>query len=377
MSFTRILTLALALSLVSACASRDLRPGFTPEREVLRREWTYSIEPVSSSLSAPGMEYTSPVLHENTLVLGSSRFGLTAIYPKVQRPRWKLPLPNGMVSQVEAGKDSLFFTGGDGNLYSISLETGRINWTYALRNPVTSSPRLDGEDLFVVTSDDALLSLEARTGKWQWHYRRRNASGPSVHGGTKPLVMGDTLWVGFADGALVALSRKDGKVIWEKQLNPNRRFSSLGAELVEAGGLVYVPAYDNALFALHAKTGNTVWAREDLGGSNGVTLSGNMLFVPSSNGSVHAIDPKTGKSFWKFELDQGIPSRILVLQNHVVFSSSNEYLYALDRTTGVLADRIQVGYGSGFTGALAFDPKRRAVFAMSRGGNLLSFLYLP
>jgi outer membrane protein assembly factor BamB len=190
-------------------------------------------------------------------------------------------------------------------------------------------------------------------------------------------VLGDTLWVGFADGALVALSRKDGKVLWEKQLNPNRRFSSLGAEFLESGGIVYVPAYDNALYALNARTGSTLWAREDLGGSNAVTLAGNILFVPSSAGEIHALDAKTGKGIWKFELDQGVPSRVLVLGRHVVFSSSNEYLYTLDRETGTLVDRFQVGFGSGFTGNLAYDAKRRTVFAMSRGGNLYAFRYLP
>lgn len=368
---------ALGLLFLTACSSRDLRTGFRGEREVLRRQWTYAIEPDSSSLSTPGMEYSSPVFHETTLIFGSSRFGLTAMYPRIPRPRWKLPLPNGVLSQIEPGKDNAFFTGGDGNIYSISLETGKVNWTYPLRNPVASRPALDGDDLYIVTSDDALLSLESKTGKWQWHYRRRNATGPGLHGGSKPLVLGDTLWVGFADGALVALSRKDGKVLWEKQLNPNRRFSSLGAEFLESGGIVYVPAYDNALYALNARTGSTLWAREDLGGSNAVTLSGNILLVPSSAGEVHALDAKTGKGIWKFELDQGVPSRVLVLGRHVVFSSSNEFLYTLDRETGTLVNRFQVGYGSGFTGNLAYDSKRRTVFAMSRGGNLYSFRYLP
>lgn len=367
----------ITAGLGAACSSRDLRPDFTPEKEVLRREWTYAVEPDSSSLATPGMEYTSPIFHNNTLIFGSSRFGLIALYPKVPRPRWKLPLPNGVLSQIEVGKEDAYFTGGDGNVYSIDLETGKVNWTYALRNPVSSRPTLDGEDLFLVTSDDAVLSLEAKSGKWQWHYRRRNASGPGLHGGSKPLVIGDSVWVGFADGALVSLARKDGKVMWEKQLNPNRRFSSLGAEFVEAKGMVFVPAYDNALYALNARTGSTLWARDDLGGSNAVTLSGNVLYVPSSNGYVSALDPDQGKTLWKFELDQGVPSRVLVIGKQVIFTSSHEYLYVLHRDTGALLDRFHVGYGSGFTGNLAFDAKKRTFFAMSRGGNVFRFLSLP
>ncbi len=366
--------LAFGLCLTS-CASRDIYPHFENQGEVLSRKWTYSIEPISSSLTTSSMEYVSPILHENTLVFGSSRFGLTALYPKIQRARWKLEIPNGVVSQIETQKDQAFFTGGDGNVYAVSLETGKVLWTYALRNPVASRPTVSGDDLFLVTSDDALLSLEAKTGKWQWHYRRRNTSGPGIHGASKPLVIGDAIWVGFADGALVALSKKEGKVLWEKQLNNNKRFSNLNAEFVESAGVVYIPAYDNALYALNAKTGNPVWVRDDLGGANRVTVAGNTLYAPASNGYLYAIDAKTGRDQWKFELDQGIPSNVIVTEKHVIFASSNEYLYALDRSHGKLVYRFHIGYGSGFSGGLAFDAPKNALYVMSRGGNLLSFKY--
>jgi outer membrane protein assembly factor BamB len=370
-----ISTLAILIFTLGACASRDLHPEFKSE-EVLRRKWTYSIEPLSSSLSGSAIEYVSPVLHENTLIFGSSRFGLISLYPRIQRAKWQLAIPNGVVSQIEVKKDQAYFTGGDGNVYAISLDTGKVDWSYALRNPVTSRPVVSGEDLFVVTSDDAILSLEAKTGKWQWHYRRRNTSGPGIHGASRPLVMGDTLWVGFADGALVALSRKEGKVLWEKQLNSNKRFSNLNAEFVEQGGLVYVPAYDNALYALNSKSGSPTWVRDDVGGSQKVTVSQGVVYAPSSNGYVYALDAKTGRDQWKFELDQGVPSEVVVTDQHVIFSSSDEYLYALDRKSGRMIYRFHMGYASGFSGGLAFDPVKKQLYALSRGGNLLNFQYL-
>jgi outer membrane protein assembly factor BamB len=374
---SRFFLFAAVLLAAIACSSRNIRPEFKNQGEVLRRQWSYSIEPISSSQAPGAIEYVSPVLYDNTLLFGSDRFGLISLYPKIERARWKLEIPNGVYSQIEIQGEQAYFTGGDGNVYAIQLDTGKTIWTYPLRNPVSSRPVVAGDDLYVVTSDDALVALDAKTGKWQWHYRRRNQTGPTIHGASTPLVVGDTIWVGFADGALVCVSRKEGKVLWEKQLNNNKRFSSVNAEFLKVDNMIYVPAYDNALYALDAKSGSPIWVRDNLGGSKKVTVSDGILYAPSSNGNLYALDAKTGKELWHFELDQGIPSDVVVTPKHIFFGSSSEYLYALERETGNLVYRFQIGYGSGFSGGLAFDSARNYLYALSRGGNLLSFSYHP
>ncbi len=371
----------LACMTLSACASRNLNPNFKNEvdpksgTEVLSREWTYSIDPASSSLEVPGMEYVSPVVFENSIIFGSNRFGVISLYPKIHKEKWKFSIENGVVSPVEIDQDRAYFTGGNGNLYAVSVETGKEIWNYPLRNPVSSKPTVSGNDLFIVTSDDSLVCLESSTGKWQWSYRRRNVSGPTIHGASKPLVVGDSIWVGFADGALVSLTRKEGKVLWEKQLNTGNRFASVNAEFLLKGQRVFVPAYDGAFYVLDTKNGSTVWAKDGLGGSKKVALEDHVLYVSSSNGYVYALDENSGKELWKFELDSGIASDVSVLAKHVVFSSSSEYLYGLDKMTGKLVYRYHVGFGSGFSGGIAMDPTKTWIYALSRGGNLMSFRY--
>lgn len=191
----------LSIFALTGCASKNIYAHFTPEKEVLRRQWTYSIEPVSSGLINGGMEYISPKKDGNIIVFGSDRYGMVALYPNLLRERWKIPLTHGVVSPATIFENKVFFTSGNGEVQSVQLETGKVDWTYALRNPVTSAPVAAGTDLFVVTSDDAVLALENQTGKWLWHYRRRNTTGPSIHGAASPLVVGDSVWVGFSDGA--------------------------------------------------------------------------------------------------------------------------------------------------------------------------------
>jgi outer membrane protein assembly factor BamB len=144
---------------------------------------------------------------------------------------------------------------------------------------------------------------------------------------------------------------------------------------VESDGLVFVPAYDQALYALNSKNANPVWVKEGVGGSKKVTVSGGVLYAPSSQGKVYALDARSGKEIWSFELDGGVPSEIVVADRHVMFGSTHEFLYALDRASGKLVYRHQVGYDSGFSGGLAFDPAKRFLYGLSRGGNLYSFSY--
>lgn len=361
------------LQIVAGCASRNLYAKFEPSQEILRRQWTYSVEPVSSSMGQSGMEYISPKKEGNTLVFGSQRGGVVALYPNLLRERWKILNNVGVVSPISVYEGRVYFTSGKGELVSAFFDNGKIDWTYPLRNPVTSAPVVSGAELFLVTSDDAVLGLEAQTGKWLWHYRRKNTTGPSIHGAAAPLVVGDSVWVGFSDGALVSLSKKEGKVRWEKQLNNNRRFADIDAELFLSGDRVFVSAYDNDLYALDAKTGATLWTLPKAGGAKGMQVDSETLYVPSSTGYVYAIETKTGKVLWKFELDHPVTSGVTILKDKLVIASSSQYLYVLSRTSGQLLDRFDVGHQSGFSGAFIADTTRPWIYGLSRGGNLMAF----
>jgi outer membrane protein assembly factor BamB len=376
----KIVSLLLVM-FFSGCATRNLYPTVHEEAlkqpDIIRRQWTYPVEPIASTLWSGAMEYISPVLDESILVFGSSRAGLIALYPNLLRERWKIKIPHGIVSPISIEDHVAYFTDGDGNLVSYTLDVGKKNWSYALRNPVTSRPTLSENDLFLVTSDDAVISIESKTGKWQWHYRRRNTVGPSIHSAAAPLVIDDVVWAGFSDGSLVALSRNEGKVLWEKQLNSNKRFADMNADLIHVGDHVIVAAYDGALYNLNASTGATLWSQENLGGSRGAQVQDGVVYVGSSSGTVAALDEKSGKILWKFELDHPVASSVTVLSDHVVVSSSSQYLYLLERSTGKIVDRLDMGYRSGFSGPFIYDAKLNLMYGLSRGGNLLALSYHP
>lgn len=355
----------------TACSGRDIHPDVGMNDDVLRRQWTLRTRDFLNTTER-GVEFSNPVLHENTLIFGSQNAGLVSLYPGMNQLRWVLPIPNGVISQVTVESGAAYFGGGDGFLYSVNVENGRVNWRYSVRNPVISRPVLAGGRLFVTTSDDTVYAFDAGTGQWLWHYRRRSGRTATVLGASEPLVDGDEVLAGLSDGFLVALSVQDGNLKWERKLHQGARFTDVDARPVLRDGVVYVPSYDGSLYALKRAGGDVIW-RFDSGASQGVTLDGNRIYLPSSDGHVYALNAASSKVLWKFELDGGVPTGVVLTDRYAIFGSTDRYFYAVDKETGKPVYRFNAGHDSGFHAAPAFDAKKGRLYALSGGGNLYAF----
>lgn len=371
-AFAPALFAGIALACGAGCSGRNIHRDLTADPSILVRQWT--LETHGEFLAGDkGFEYSSPILVDQALVFGSQALGLVSIYPTLQAHRWTLPIPGGVVSELAESQGQVFFGGGDGFLYCVNADTGRVVWRYDLRNPVISRPTLHDGRAFVTTSDDTVYAFDASTGKWLWHYRRRSSPPSSIHGASAPLVDGQEVIAGLSDGFLVALSLQDGQLRWERKLHPGTKFTDVDAHPVLDGGLLYVPSYDGALYALNRKGGEVVW-RFDAGGSRQVFIEESSLYLPSSNGRVYHLEKSSGKVIWQFEMDGGTPTRLVVADRHVIVASSFQYLYVLQKTSGRPEYRFNAGEGSGFASAPLYDPATRRLFALSGAGNLYTFM---
>ena len=309
---------------------------------------------------------------DSALVFGNQTIGLVALYPELQIVKWKLPIPNGVLSELSVEKGQIYFGGGDGYLYSVDGESGRVNWKYALRNPLVSRPEVNAGRVFITTTADIVYALDAGSGEWIWHYKRGTSAVATVKGASSPIVDGNDVIVGMSDGYLVSLSKDDGQLKWERKIHDGYKFMDVDAKPVLSEGLILIPSYDGALYALRRNNGQVVW-RFDAGGSKRVVVDGDRIYVPSNNGSIFAIQKSNADVLWKFEMDGGTPTQLVVSKRYVVFGSDFQYLYALKKRTGEPVYRFNTGWGSGFSGSPAFDDEKNRLYILSQGGNLYSF----
>ena len=186
MTVAPLITAAAALVLVlSGCTGPNVHADLKDDPRILVRKWTLQTHGAFEA-GDHGSEYSNPVVADNTLVFGNRSVGLVSIYPMINQQRWVLPIRNGVISELAVDKGAVYFGGGDGFLYSVNLENGRVNWRYDLRNPSVSRPTVVGGRVFLTTSDDTVYAFDAGTGKWLWHYRRRSAESATILGASAP-----------------------------------------------------------------------------------------------------------------------------------------------------------------------------------------------
>ncbi|MBC7386027.1 MAG: PQQ-binding-like beta-propeller repeat protein [Cryobacterium sp.] len=362
-------------SLLSGCAGKNIHRDLVPDTMVMTRGWTF---PTHGAYDANdrGFEYSNAILYENTLIFGSVSSGVTSLYPGLLRVRWTFPVKNGVVSELAAEKKNVYFGGGDGFLYCLSAETGKLVWKYEVKQSLVSRPTIVNGRLFVTAADDTLYALDAGTGKWLWSYKRRTPQTATIHAASAPLVDGGEVIAGMSDGFLVALSLEEGVLKWERKLQVTTKFTDVDASPVLSGDTVYIPSYDGALYSLRRKGGDTLW-RFDAGGARKVTIDQSVIYLPSSNGSVYALSQANAKVLWQFDIDRGVPTSIVITERYAIFASSHQYLYVVDKVTGKGLYRFNVGDGSGFSSNPVFDSSTESLYLLSMAGNLYQFKIRP
>lgn len=377
MNLSKTLRIPLVLALssgafaFSGCATHDIHPQLKADPDILMRQWTLR----TRKEFKPGnrmIDFSNARLHENTLLFGNQSAGLVSLYPSLLQIRWVLPFKNGVMSDIEVKDGAAYLVAGDGHLYSVDTETGRVNWRYDVHTTMASRPTIAEGKVFVTTADDVVYAFEAKSGKWLWHFRRRSGSTATVKGASAPLVDKGEVLAGLSDGFLVSLNVSDGQLKWEKRLHEQSKFMDVDAKPILENGVIYIPSYDGALYALRRKDGDAIW-RFDSGGGRQAVLDGSRIYLPSSDGHVYALDKSTGKQIWRFELDRGVPTDVAVTRNHIIFGSSHQYLYAVEKANGKGEYRYNAGSGSGFYGAPVYDPRRERLYILSGFGNLYSF----
>lgn len=356
-AFFAFLMLAAAAA-STACSSRNLRKRATFPDAPVERGIAYSTRPGNPDAGVDPVEFATPIVTENLILMPSETEGLEARDRYTFTRKWRLPVKNGVGSQPALEGNTLYFGGGDGRFYAVDVDMGTVRWHYETKAPVFAKPLVAGGRVYFMASDDVLYALEKETGKWVWHYKRTVSMPTTIRGNPTPVLDGDRLLAGFSDGYFVAVGAKDGNLRWETRIHRGTKFTDVDAEAVVDGKQVFVPSYDGGLYALDRESGRVLWFT-DVGGSKKVVLDegeGKILYLAASDGRVLSVDRDSGKVNWVFELDQGTPTEILLKGTYLVFGSSRQYLYVIRKGDGSLAYRFNAGLRSGFFGSPVAAP---------------------
>jgi outer membrane protein assembly factor BamB len=279
--------------------------------------------------STGGPVRSSPAIVNGTVYFGSYDGFFYAVDAAAGKPKWKFEtagerqfqaphlhyyLPAAQTvpdfwdffqSSPAVADGLVYFGSGDGNLYALEAETGRLKWKFATKDVVHSSPAVAGGVVYFGSWDSYFYALDAATGQEKWKFKTgEDKVGYNQVGiQSSPAVVDGVVYFGCRDSNLYALDAATGQQKWKF---PNGS-TWINTSPAIHEGLAYVGSPIPAIFrAIDTRTGELKYkldARMLIFSSPAV--AGGLAYFGSFNGKLYAVDLKTGQFAWEFQTVAG------------------------------------------------------------------------
>ena len=255
------------------------KPGPSLTREQARAEPAPPDAPDSAEPGGPSREGDWPIFRGDPALRGLA----AARLPENPQLLWKFKTGDAVSSSAVIAAGRVFVGSDDGNVYALSLATGRKLWSYKTRDRVEAPPMyLDG-----------------------------------------------VVYVGSADGDLYALAAAGGTLKWKYHT---------GGQLL--GSATPVPA---AAPAPDPGAASRSSAASEPAAAPPVARGGAWILVGSYDNKLHCVDAATGKPVWTLQTDNYINGSPAVADGLVVFGGCDEHLHVVSVTTGAQVASFPVG----------------------------------
>ncbi len=291
---------------------------------------------------------STPAISDGIVCFGSEDGSLYAVDAEKGTLRWKYATEGDLSASPAIAGGVIYVTGGDGAMLAIALETGKLRWRYQTGKPLPfeqfagdprswdiwqSSPVVDGERIYFGSGDGFLYALERNSGRLVWRY------GTDAVVRTSAAVAAGVVYVGGFDGKLHAVEADTGKLKWSFKTEGNPYFpkGEIQGSPSVADNRVFFGARDGFVYAVDATSGKQLW-RSDHKGSWAPTspaVANGLVFAGSSDGQfVQAIDAATGIEKWRFEAKMRVFSSPAVAGGRLYVGITNGDLVVLNTADG-------------------------------------------
>jgi outer membrane protein assembly factor BamB len=229
--------------------------------------------------------------------------------------------------------------------YDLPLTWGWEGWDYLL-----SSPVLAGSLVIVGLGDGYVYAVNLENGRVQWRFKSggRIRSAAAIHDGVA--------YVSSGDGVVYGVSVVDGSEVWRFETNgKNLSASDWGFDRTQiyssptiVDGALFFGSRDATVYAIDLESREPRWTFED--GTSWVMSSpavadGRVFSARSSNGQIRAVDVASGLEQWVVKTGGMVFSSPMVVDSTVYVGSGDANVYALDASTGSVRWTYHTGGG--------------------------------
>lgn len=327
----------------------------TFENRVFKGEKYKSLGGLKWAFKTGGKIFSSPIVNDGTVYIGSEDGNLYAIDEKTGKTNWKFKTGGAVHSSPAIFKNMVYIGSFDGYYYAIDTKTGHLKWKFKtggeqwsgeisflgmkpvdrymedlwdffLSSPVIN-PDKQNPSVFFGSSDGNVYALNANTGQLKWKFEAKG----SIH--CSPVLYENTLYIGSWDANLYAINMETGKVRWQFETGKQTGFKGIQSTVAVANGLVYFGARDPFLFAINAETGKLVW-KYDAAYSwiiSSPVVANDVVYVGTSDTyALLGLDAKTGKELFKFKANGYVYSSPAIVGETAYFGDFTGNFFAVN-----------------------------------------------
>ncbi len=300
------------------------------------------------SFQTRGKIRSTAAVADGIVCFGSEDGNLYALDAATGALRWKYTTDGDLSSSPAIAGGVVYVLGGDASFLAVDLHSGKLVWRVDAGKQMKfeqfkgdprswdlwqSSPTVAGDRVYFGSGDGFVYALDRNSGKLAWKYQTQAVVR------TSPAVADGVVYVGGFDGNLYALAASDGKLKWSFKTEGNSFFpkGEIQGSPSVADGRVFFGARDGFVYALDVGSGKQLW-RSDHKGSwvpTSPAVADGVVYAGSSDGQfVQAVDARTGSEKWRFESKMRVFSSPVIASGRVYFGITNGDLVALNATDG-------------------------------------------
>jgi outer membrane protein assembly factor BamB len=325
-----------------------------------------------------GRVFSSPVIADGTVYVGSNDHFLYAIDSAKGRQIWKFPTGANVTSTPAVANGSVYVLSLDGNTYSVDAHTGKLNWKFKTAGEsrrsaaglyslepsgeiapdpwdfFLSSPAVYQGVIYFGSGDHNVYALDSHTGQLRWKQHMGDVSHSS------PAIVNGVVYIGCWDGVLSALDAKTGKPLWTYKtgVDPSHFMQGIPGSAAVSGGIVVFGSRDNGIYALDAASGKLVWRQENEGSwviASPAIENGVVYITTSDSTKFRALDLKTGQSLFELKYKVYSFSSPAIAGGHAYFGTFDGFVFDVDLAARRIRRQFQVKAGRNHPALLTAD----------------------
>ncbi len=316
-----------------------------------------------TSLDA-NVEFSTPVFSDDSIYVATSddgfpkKCGITKLCAQNGKSAWFFETHGAVKGDIAIDSKKLFAQDTYGNVYCIDRSDGSLLWTKKCTLTRCDFTRMGvtlANDLVIAGSHAHLHAFDKENGNLIWHTPMTGCEGSpakTVFDNKRGSLIVSRHWK-----SLSCLDAKTGEVVWENFDRPHCWYRS-STPYIDDDGIYFGGLYTVA--KLCPDTGKTLLTKPSKGRmdvAGAPVCDGKTVFLPTGDKGVIGYDKETLEVTNIFPVSKAhlfsspylygeigtVESGLALLGNHLIFASSDGYIYFYEKDTAKLIRKISVG----------------------------------